>query len=273
MTINLGLVQRSLRETAFATLVFSGLLGLISGLLAYALPRVQERFAIKQNIPAPIQQFRNVMLGFDATGAGVSDIAFSIAWSHPVVLALLFAHAIVVCSRVLAGEVERGTIDVLLGLPVSRGTLWLSETCAWLLTAVVVLASIYAGSFIGSRWIKPEFRPDWGNLAMVLANLALVYGVVAMLALAAASIFDRRGRAVLLVLVLSVGSLLINFLEILWEPAKHVAFLSILHYYRPVGMLMRAEWPWRDMAVLGGIALAAWVTAGVVLSRRGITTS
>ncbi len=273
MTINLGLVHRSLRETFFPTLMFAGFLGLIAGLLSYALPTVQARFVTKQNIPAPIQQIRNVMLGFDATGAGVADIAFSMAWSHPLVLALLFGHAILVCTRVPAGEIERGTIDVLLGLPVSRRTLWLSETFAWLLTGAVVLGAIYVGSFTGARWIKPEHRPNWGNLAMVLANLALVYTVIGTAAMAASSCFDRRGRAVLLVLILSVASLLINFLELLWEPAGQVAFMSIMHYYRPVGMLMRAEWPWADMAVLGGIALVAWVTAGIVLSRRAITTS
>jgi ABC-type transport system involved in multi-copper enzyme maturation permease subunit len=271
--INLGLVQRSLREMWFTSAVFAGLLGLMSGLMAYALPMVQARFMARGFIPPPVQQFRNVMLGFDATGAGVADVAFSIAWSHPAVLALLFAHAIVVCTRVPAGEIERGTIDVLLGLPVSRRTLWLSETAAWLIMGAGVLGAVYLGSFVGARWVEPQYRPNWGNLVMVLANLALVYGAVGTAAMAAASVFDRRGRAVLLVLVLSVGSLLINFLEILWEPAKRVSFLSILHYYRPVGMLMRAEWPWRDLSVLGGVALAAWALAGVVTSRRAITTS
>lgn len=271
--INLGLVQRSLRETVVTTMLFAGLLGLMSALMAYALPQVQARFQARGFIPPPLQQFRNIILGFDATGAGVSDVAFSIAWSHPAVLALLFGHAIILCTRVPAGEIERGTIDVLLGLPVSRRTLWLSETFAWAVSGALVLGAVYLGSFTGSRWINPEYRPDWGNLAMVLANLALVYGVVGTSAMAAATVFDRRGRAVLLVLVLSVGSLMINFLELLWEPAKQVAFLSILHYYRPVGMLMRAEWPWRDMAVLGGIALAAWLAAGIVMSKRAITTS
>lgn len=270
--INLGLVQRSLRETFVATLMFAGLLALMSGLMAYALPQVQARF-MSRGVPPGLQQIRNVMLGVDASTTGVANVAFSIAWSHPVVLTLLFAHAILVCSRVPAGEIERGTIDVLLGLPVSRWTLWRSETFAWLLQGAAVLGAVYVGSFTGSRWIKPEYRPDWGNLALVLANLALVYAVVGTVAMAAASAFDRRGRAVLLVLMLSVGSLLINFLELLWEPAKTVAFLSILHYYRPAGMLMRGAWPWEDLAVLGGVALSAWVTAGVVLSRRAITTA
>jgi ABC-type Na+ efflux pump permease subunit len=272
MTVNLGLVRRSLRETLGATLMFAGFLGLISGVLAYALPRVQERF-LSRGMPPGLQQVRNVMLGVDAQASTVADVAFSIAWSHPVVLILLFAHAIVVCTRVPAGEIERGTIDVLLGLPVSRRTLWLSETVAWLLMGAVVLAAVYLGSFTGARWVKPESRPDWGNLRMVLVNLAMVYVVVGTVAMAAASVFDRRGRAVLLVLVLSVGSLVVNFLEVLWDPAKHVAFLSILHYYRPAGMLMRAQWPWADLAVLGGIAGTAWLAAGLVLARRAITTA
>lgn len=73
-------------------------------------------------------------------------------------------------------------------------------------------------------------------------------------------------------LVLSVGSLLINFLELLWEPAKNVAFLSFMHYYRPVGMLMAGSGQVSDLGIHGGIAVVLWVTAGVVMGRRALTT-
>ena len=180
---NLGLVQRALREILGITIVFAGVLATISGLLAYALPRIQARFMQRQFIPPGVKQFRDAILGLDSTGAGVSEVAFAIAWSHPIVLALLSAHAIMVCTRVLAGEVERGTVDVLLALPVSRLRLLASETLAWLITAGVVLAAVYAGSYVGAQFIKPEFRPDWAKLFMVLCNLSLVYAVIGCAAL------------------------------------------------------------------------------------------
>ncbi len=270
--MNLGLIIRALREMLPTTALIAGMLGLISGLLAYALPAVQARFLQRSFIPPGLQQMRNVMLGVDSATGGVADIAFSIAWSHPVVLILLCAQAIIVCTRVPAGEIERGTIDILMGLPVSRRQLFLSESLAWVVSGGLVLGAIYGGSFIGAMFIRPEYRPDWSNLAMVLVNLGLVYALVGALALLAATLSDRRGRAVLFVLVIAVGSLLVNFLQLLWEPAKHVSFLSFLHYYRPIGMLQKGAWPWRDLAVLGSGTLVAWVASGIILSRRPLTT-
>ncbi|HMN39247.1 MAG TPA: hypothetical protein PKE29_00265 [Phycisphaerales bacterium] len=269
--INIGLVRRALRETLPTTLLCAALLATISGLLAYALPQFQAR-VIQRAMPPGFVQMRNVLLGVDARGGGIADIAFSIAWSHPVVLILLLTQTIIACTRVPAGEIERGSIDMLMGLPISRRQLFLSETAAWLLGGALMLGAVYAGSFIGARFILPEHRPNWGNLAMVLVNLGFVYAVVGAAAMAASSLSDRRGRAVLLVLVVSVGSLLVNFLELLWNPAKQIAFLSFLHYYRPVGMLMNGKWPLGDLAILGGIALALWATAGIVLGRRALTT-
>ena len=269
--INIGLVRRALREIAATTVLCALLLATISGLLAFALPQFQARM-IQRAMPPGFIQMRNVMLGVDSTGGGVADIAFSIAWSHPVVLILLLTQGIIACTRVPAGEIERGSIDMLMGLPISRRQLFLSETVAWLIGGVVMLGAVYAGSYIGSRFILPEYRPNWGKLLIVLVNLGFVYAVVGAASMLASTLSDRRGRAVLAVLVVAVSSLLINFLELLWEPAKNVAFLSFLHYYRPIGMLMSGTWPWRDLAILGGIALMLWVGAGVVLQRRALTT-
>ncbi len=273
---NLGLVIRAVREVFWTTVVLAVISGAISGLLAYALPRVQARFMQRNFIPPGVREFRNAMFGFDGAGSSVSDIAFSLAWSHPIVIALLSAHAIIVCTRVLAGEVERGTVDVLLALPVSRLRLFASETLAWALSAALLLGAVYAGSWVGSRFIVEAHRPDFGRLLMVLCNLALVYGVIGTTALFGAIVSDRRVRAVLATIILTVFSVLINFLYTM-DPSlaftKHLKFLSVLDYYRPIRMLMDAAWPWRDMAILGGAIAVLWTSALVVLSRRDITTT
>ncbi|MDX2132172.1 MAG: ABC transporter permease subunit [Planctomycetota bacterium] len=273
---NVGLVRRALREVFWSTVVLALISGAISGLLAYALPRVQARFMSRGRIPPGVRQFRDAMFGFDSTSSSVSDIAFSLAWSHPIVIALLAAHAIIVCTRVLAGEVERGTVDVLLALPVSRMRLFASETLAWSMSGAVLLGAVYAGSWTGARFIEEQYRPDFGRLFMVLCNLALVYGVIGMVAMFGAIVSDRRVRAVLATIILTVFSVLINFLYTLdpsLEFTKHLRFLSVLDYYRPIRMLMEAAWPWRDMGILAGTIGVLWVGALVVLSRRDITTT
>lgn len=274
--INLGLVQRSLREILWTTITLALFLGSISALLAYALPRIQARFMQRNFIPPGVRQFRDAIFGFDSASAGVAEVAFSLAWSHPIVIALLSAHAIIVCTRILAAEVERGTVDVLLALPVSRLRLLASETLAWLLSAGIVLGAILAGSYVGSRFILEEYRPDFGKLLVVLVNLALVYGVIGTSSILMGVLTDRRVRAVLTVLVITVFSVLISFLHTLdpsLEFTKNLRFLSVLDYYKPIRVLMDGSWPWRDIAILGGACLGLWSAAAVVLARRDVTTT
>jgi ABC-2 type transport system permease protein len=272
---NLGLVQRALRETYAATIMLSGVLFAISGLLAYALPRVQARFMERNRMPPQVRAFRDAMLGTDSSLGSVADIAYSIALSHPIVIALLAAHAIIVTTRILAAEVERGTVDVLLALPVTRIQLFVSETFAWLLTGLVAIGAVYGGSYFGSRFIPVEYRPDFGNMLLVMVNLALVYAVIGTSGLFAGVMTDRRTRAVLFVVLMTIFSVLVNFLYTL-DPSlaftKNLRFLSVLEYYKPVAMLRAAEFPWKDAAVLGGAAIVLWTLAAVRMSRRDVTT-
>ncbi len=274
--LNLGLVHRAWREIAWTSLVFALVVGSVSGLLGYALPRIQARFMQRQFIPPGVRQLRDAIFGFDSTGAGVSDIAFALAWSHPIVLALLSAHAIMVCTRVPAAEVERGTIDVLFALPVSRWSVLVSETAAWILSGLLVLGAVYTGSYIGARFIPVEHQPSWSKLAMVLANLALVYALIGCASMLAATVTNRRTWAILAVLIMTVASLLINFLYTL-DPSlaftKRLAFLSFLEYYSPIRVLMGGQWPLRNMTILACAAASIWIVAGIWLNRRDITTT
>jgi ABC-2 type transport system permease protein len=272
VVINLGLVQRTLRETLPTAATFALILGSIAALLAIGMTQVQERFMQRGFIPPPVRAFRNALLGIDGSDGTIADVAFSVALVHPIMLVPLIAHAIIVCTRVPAGEVERGTIDVLLGLPTSRWTLFRSETLGWLIGASIVLLSVVVGIFAGAQFIKPELQPSWSKLAIVLVNLAMVYFALGSIAMAASSFAERRGRAIIFVMVVSIASLLINFLQLQWEAAKDFAFLSVLEYYKPGRIMQSGAWPWRDLGTLGGITLVAWCVAGVQVSRRDMTS-
>lgn len=265
-------MRRAARELWGTTLVFGLALLCICALLGFALPRFQQQFLQKMSSMPFLQEMRNAMLGTDVGNATGPEVPFGIGWSHPVLLAILWAHAIVCGTRVPAGEVDKGTIDVLLGLPVSRWQVYVSETVVWLLSAAVVLALGLAGNLIGMRFAPPDMRPDLGRLLIVIANLFVLYGAVGAAAWFASSFSDRRGRAVTMVLIFAVGSLLLNYLALLWPAARRVQFLSILNYYRPVFPLRSGEWPVMDMVKLGLAGVGLWVAGGAIFSRRDLST-
>jgi len=79
-------------------------------------------------------------------------------WVHPVVLALVWAHEITFCTRMPAGEIDRGTIDIRLGLPVSRRAVYLCESIVWLVSSMLIIGMGLLGHRIAAPAMPEEMR-------------------------------------------------------------------------------------------------------------------
>jgi len=272
LPINRGLMIKAFREVWGTTLLLGIVLLLVETALSYVLPKFHEQLSAQWSAMPFVQNIIKAMLGADVSGGIGPETFAAMAWVHPVVLACVWAHAIVICTRVPAGEVDRGTIDVLLGLPVSRWQVYISETAVWLAAAVFILLLAFLGNAIGSTGVPTEFRLDKARIGMVLVNLLCMYVSVGSFALLVSALSDRRGRAITLVFLVVLGSFLLNYLAEFWEPLSRFAFLSVLKYYRPLQVVRDGHWPWRDLAILLTTAIGFWTAGGVIFSRRDLTT-
>ena len=269
--MNRGLIIRSLRETWTTTLLFGLALMLFECAISFVLPRFQQQFSQQWLQMAFIQNIIKAMVGTDIAGGAGPEIFSSIPWVHPVVLAVIWAHAIIFCTRVPAGEVDRGTADVLLSLPVTRWTLHISETAAWAGSALLLLSLGILGNSIGSALSGTPWHI--ARIAVVALNLLALYLAVGAFAWLMSALSDRRGRAIATAFVVVITSFLLNYLAQFWEPLERIAFLSILRYYRPVFALKDGVIPIRDILVLSAAAAALWTAAGVISARRDLTTT
>ena len=86
------------------------------------------------------------------------------------------------------------------------------------------------------------------------------------------SLSNRRGRAFGVVFAIVLVSFLVNFLAQLWEPARSLAFLSVLNYYRPLLILRDTSWPLTDMLVLVAVGGVLWLAGMLIFARRDICT-
>jgi len=269
--MNRGLIIRALRETWSTTALFGIVLLAAESAISYVLPSLQERLS-QSWVQLPFaQSIIKAMVGADVSGGIGPEIFTSIPWVHPVILAVFWAHAIVFCTRIPSGEVDRGTIDILLSLPVTRWGLHISETAAWLLSTITILLLATIGNLIGSTLAAVQWQP--GRILLVLINLGALYAAVGAIAWLFSALSDRRGRAISAAFMVVVVSFLLNYLAQFWEPLQRFDSLSLLKYYQPLRVLRDGAWPWRDLAVLAGTALAFWTAAGIVSARRDLTTT
>lgn len=273
--MNRGLLLQTVREVWPITALFGLAIAGVETLLAYILPTLVRDYAelSEQWLQLSFVQgiFRGLLGAEISNGLELGAIA-SVAWVHPAVLAILWAHEITVCTRMPAGEVDRGTIDVLLGLPISRTHVYMCVSVVWLGSGACVILMGLAGNMVGGWLAGPEGRGAPTQLAAVVVNFCCVYVAVGGAACLVSSLSDRRGRAVGIVFAIVLTSFFLNFLAQLWEPAKSLAFLSVLHYHRPLHVLYGSSWPVTDMLVLATVGAALWLAGAVVFARRDICT-
>jgi ABC-2 type transport system permease protein len=270
--MNRGILLKSLREMLPVTLLLGAILLVAEAVLAYVMPTFQHQFSAQILRVELVQNVIKAMLGTDLSRGIGPEIFTAIPWVHPVVLAIVWAHAIISCTRVPAGEVDRGTIDVLLGLPVSRWGLYLTESVVILLGAVIVLLCAVLGNALGISRVQNAVPPETGRVFIVMLNLLCVYIAVGACAWLFSALSDRRGRAMGVVFVLVIASFLLNYLAQFWKPADNLSFLSVLSYYRPLPVLHDGIWPRRDMLILLSAAAVMWTAGGIIFSRRDLST-
>lgn len=270
--MNAGLRRRALRETWLPTLSFGLALLTFQVVIAIVLPTFFSDMA-EQFLQLPfIRNMVRALLGPVGDNIDARALA-SFAWVHPVVLALLWAHAIILATRVPAGEIDRGTIDVLLALPVSRWQLYTVEAVVLLGSGVVVVALTLTGNVFGSTLAPQAEAPPFARLLAVAANLLCLHAAVAGTAFLTSACSTRRGRAVTVVFAIVLLAFFVQVLAQFWPPAEAFAWLGFMHYYRPHSVLQGGGWPLADMAVLGGTGLGLWAVGGVVFARRDIVTT
>lgn len=267
-----GLFAKIGYETWLPTLLFGLSLLIVNALLTFILPQTQQALdGVLGQIPLA-KTLLTALLGTEVGDEISARTMQAFLWVHPVVLSLVWAHEITLCTRFPAGEIDRGTIDILLSFPVSRRQIYWCESAVCLLTGLVILALGLVGHRLAAPAMPADMRPELSRASLVIFNLYCVYLAIGGISFLVSSLSDRRGRAIAVVFAIVLISFLLNFIAQFWEPAKRFAHLSVMTYYQPALILRSGEIPSTNIAVLIAIGTLTWLVAGEVNRRRSICT-
>lgn len=284
----IGLLSKIFFETRWQSLLFGLGLAIVMSLLTALLPKVMgdidQLFA---KLPF-IKPLITALLGVDPGDQLTATMSQAFLWVHPTVLTLIWAHEVMFCTRTPAGEVDRGTIDFLLSLPISRWRVFITETIAWLCSGCFIIGLGYVGHLITSQFTQAEMRPPWKLTAFIMINLSALYLAVGSVTFLVSAMSDRRYRAIGVVFCLLLASFLLNFIAQFWNPLGETApasaiagstqehsvisWFSLVSYYRPAIIIRTGLFPWLDFAVLLAVSCVSWSAAAVIFGRRDICT-
>jgi ABC-2 type transport system permease protein len=84
----------------------------------------------------------------------------SVGYVHPLVQTILCVWAVGRAAGAIAGEIDRGTMELLLAQPLARFRLILAHFCVDLITIPILCFSLWAGNYLGVELIGPiKLRP------------------------------------------------------------------------------------------------------------------
>lgn len=264
--MNLAVMRKTLADYG---LIWLGALVLLTGFVIlfifaiHSVPMEQSREWIQ--LPW-VRAFLQAMVGADMTEGFSPTGITSFAFSHPFTWVVLVTFMLTTTSGVLVGEIDRGTMDLLAGLPVSRTSIYASVSSVILVMGLPLCWAMWSGAALGRRAVgDDEIALD--RLRAVAWHLYVTYVYVACFGMAVSACSKRRGNAIAFAFAAIFSSFVLNFLCALWPAARKVEWLSFLHFYTPLPVARTGMISKKDMLTLL-IGAAAWWTLGLTVFRR-----
>lgn len=272
MTLSL-MVGRLLKRGILGTMAL--LIGV--ALFEFVFPLAANAFGGEAGLQALIDQLpplARTLIQAQSGLLGTFTLAgyLSTGFTHPLYLTLAFATVVGFAARSLAGEMERGTIQLALARPVSRERVYLARVLAMAAVAVALAAAGPLGMMVGLLAARPDGAVAWEHfLPAGLASLALFWAVggVALLGSAAAS---TTGRVVAWGIAGLVVSYFVDFFAAIWSVLEPLEPLSIFSYYDPARALVEGRLITEDAVTLGLTGLVGVVGGLLVFVRRDLPT-
>lgn len=204
-------------------------------------------------------------------GGDVFSLGGSIAlgYVHPIAIILVAVFAVGFTTAAIAGERQRGTLEVLLARPLSRRRIYLTQLAAVLTFIALILAAASVGTLIGASLsgVLDELAVE--RLPMLWLNGVLLWGAIASIGLAASVSFDRLSPALGVTMAIVVLMYFLEILGSLWPDAKGLQPYSLFHYLAARDILSGTVNP-AGLGLLGAVAAAAIAYALAVFPRRDL---
>ena len=224
-------------------------------------PETQKQYQqLIANYPPELMSFFGDMNDLFSAGGYLNMVFFSYM---PIIIGIF---SITSNAAMLAGDEEKGTLDLVLAHPVSRAGLFGGRLIALTLATIAILGLTWAGFIIPLSQTSLEATPI--EIAYAFLSLFAIMMFFGMLALLLSMLLPSQRLAAMTSGLLLVVSYFITSLGRLNEKLADTERLLPLHYYQGGYAVSGMNWNW--FAGLLGMALLFALLAWWRFERRDI---
>jgi ABC-2 type transport system permease protein len=227
----------------------------------------------------PGQVVQAIMGGGDVHIERAPDL-MSIAYVHPLTLTVLCVWAIGRAAGAIAGEIDRGTMELLLAQPLRRPQVIAAHLLVDALTIPTLAAGMWLGTLTGAAlagFLAAEgaLHIDPRAFLLALPSVVLWLFAVSGLTMAVSAAGRSRNRVLGIAVLAALVQFLVNLIGQLWPPMDPLRPLTLFYYYQPQPMILRTDWytdaaHWLRLGVLAAAGAAGYVLALWIFRRRDL---
>ena len=259
--------MRTRRTGTFWFAIAGGLIALLIGVL-------YEVILAAIDLTSYLNEFPPEMLaafGMSSSVLGASEISYAGFMSFeffPWFGLALVVYALVASGSQIAGEVERGTIDVVLSSPVPRWLFALSKYLGLLLPLLIigftcVVFSIAAGLIQGVELPVARFIYTgivMGMLGGAFASVGVFFSVL--------WLSSQRAQIALAVIV--IVQYVMDVVSKISDDWDFLGRYTLFHYYDPGLLLEGFEWTWAPLVIYAAVASVGLIATVIFFERRDL---
>jgi ABC-2 type transport system permease protein len=255
-------------------------------------------------------QIAKTIIGGDRLSFDSAMDLLSVGYVHPIIVITFCIWSVGRAAGAIAGELDRGTMELLLAQPLARFRIILAHFFVDLITIPLLCLSLWGGNWLAYQTIGPiQERPvklpeKAGPMALMAARepseeakavarkrlevrlldfapaLLVVGGLmfaVSGYTMTISALGRFRLRVLGVAVFLTLIQFLINVLGQLWDGIEALRPLTIFYYYQPQQVILGHGWTvpvWGVrvpfLAVLFGVGLSGYGLALWIFSRRDL---
>jgi ABC-2 type transport system permease protein len=197
--------------------------------------------------------------------------ALAVAYNHPLTKLALGAFAVGLSAHAVAGELEWGTLDLVLARPIRRFKLLLSNGLAFLAAALVLGGIMLLGTWVGAQIGGISGEVSWGHFFWLAINSIALVLAMAGIGYLFSTLALRGGQATAWAGGLIVAMFFLDWFATMWDKVQPLNPLSIFYYYKPERIIIGTPNWWVNSLVLLVVAVTAFCTAMFIFERRDLT--
>lgn len=188
---------------------------------------------------------------------------FSIIW--PIIVIFL---VISLAGAAIAGEVEKGTAEIILSKPVSRLKIFFGKYLAGVFTILVfIICSIFAAAPLAELHNIDYVFKNYVTLAIVSFFFGLAIFSLAMLF---SAIFSEKSKAYMTTGGILIVMYVLNIVASLKDSLKDLKYLSFFYYYDPDQALIKNIINETGVLVFVITAVVCTIVAAIWFKKRDI---